>query len=84
MAEFNAKHVNCRARPSSMRDLGPSRFNVDPLDFLCSIREEKKTLLRATGKFRGRRDGSLRCSRSNQRVFCFRLSAVHVLLPFPR
>lgn len=44
----------------------PSRFSRGPLDFLCSIRKEN-TLQRITGKFCGRRDGSLRCSRSDQR-----------------
>lgn len=39
-----------------------------PLDFLCSIQKGKKRpLQRVTGKFCGRRDSSLRCSRSNQR-----------------
>lgn len=55
-----------------VRDLRPcemwrsSRFSRGPLDFLCSIRKEN-TLQRITGKFCGRRDGSLRCSRSDQR-----------------
>lgn len=44
----------------------PSRFSVDPSTFSARS-EKKKTLQKVTGKFRGRRDGSLCCSRSDQR-----------------
>lgn len=51
-----------------MRDMETVPVRRGPLDFLYSIRKrKKKTLRRVTGKFRGRRDGSLRCSRSDQR-----------------
>lgn len=50
-----------------MRDMETESVQCGPLDFLCSIRKEKKMLQRVTGKFRGRRDGSLRCFRSDQR-----------------
>lgn len=55
-------------QPSSMRDMESVPVRRGSLDFLYSIRKrKKKTLRRITGKFRGRRDGSLRCSRSDQR-----------------
>lgn len=88
MAEFNAKRVNCRARPSSMRDMRGDRVGVQcgpPRLPLLDPRRKKKTRYKGQQESSGgRRDGSLRCSRSNQRAPCFRLSAVHVLLPLPR
>lgn len=51
-----------------MRDMEIVPVRRGSLDFLYSIRKrKKKTLWRITGKFRDRRDDSLRCSRSDQR-----------------
>lgn len=79
-AKFSAS-VKCHARPSSMWDTETEYGDSVTLDFLCSIQKGKKRpRQRVTGKFCGRRDSSLRCSRSNQR-FPASDHPPHVILP---